>query len=236
MNTRTLTVSIVLIAGWSCLAASYPSFVPPRPVETIPAVKTYGHAAVAKIIAVDEIYTFRCNIAGWPGVIAEDIAVRLDHVAAPMIVIQGGKPNKFFQLQVKGFMDKALHSAGTIKLKNIKRGEMFSLIAEVIVDSNSLAGLLIESQLARHFAGEIKDIPAGQTVVASSSEGANALPGNQQTSHQLQGTYVASKSSKIFHRSTCRYAKTISEKNNVTFAARENALHSGRRPCQTCNP
>jgi hypothetical protein len=49
-------------------------------------------------------------------------------------------------------------------------------------------------------------------------------------------TYIASKSSKIFHLSSCTAAKTISSGNLVTFVSRDEALGSGRRPCKKCNP
>jgi hypothetical protein len=48
--------------------------------------------------------------------------------------------------------------------------------------------------------------------------------------------WVASKSSKVFHKSTCRFVATISEKNKLTFANRDAAAQTGRRPCKTCNP
>jgi len=49
-------------------------------------------------------------------------------------------------------------------------------------------------------------------------------------------TYIASKSGKVFHLSTCAAAKTILSENLVTFVSREDALGSGRRPCKKCNP
>jgi len=48
--------------------------------------------------------------------------------------------------------------------------------------------------------------------------------------------YIASKSSKVFHLSSCAAAKTISSENLVTFVSRNEALASGRRPCKKCNP
>jgi hypothetical protein len=49
-------------------------------------------------------------------------------------------------------------------------------------------------------------------------------------------TCVASKNSKVFHKSECSTAKTISGENLITFASKEQALGSGRRPCRKCNP
>ena len=48
--------------------------------------------------------------------------------------------------------------------------------------------------------------------------------------------YVASKSSSIFHKPDCRWAKNISEENLVTYKSKDEAIKAGKRPCKTCNP
>ena len=48
--------------------------------------------------------------------------------------------------------------------------------------------------------------------------------------------YIASKSSDIFHRPECRWAKNISPENLVTYKNRDEAKNAGKRPCKTCNP
>ncbi len=48
--------------------------------------------------------------------------------------------------------------------------------------------------------------------------------------------YFAAKSSKIFHRAGCSFLNRISEENRISFASRDQAASSGRRPCKTCNP
>lgn len=51
-----------------------------------------------------------------------------------------------------------------------------------------------------------------------------------------EAKYVASKKSKVFHRSSCVWANKIREKNKVQFKTREEAENAGYRPCQTCRP
>ncbi len=51
-----------------------------------------------------------------------------------------------------------------------------------------------------------------------------------------QWKYVASKKSKVFHRSDCKWAKRISPKNFMGFKTREEAIRSGRRACKSCGP
>ncbi len=51
-----------------------------------------------------------------------------------------------------------------------------------------------------------------------------------------QWKYVASKTSKFFHRSNCGHAKRISSKNLIGFKSGEEAIKSGRRHCKSCKP
>jgi len=48
--------------------------------------------------------------------------------------------------------------------------------------------------------------------------------------------YVASKSSSVFHKPECRWAKNISEANLVIYTSKDEAIKAGKRPCKTCNP
>ena len=51
-----------------------------------------------------------------------------------------------------------------------------------------------------------------------------------------EAPFVASRSSKIYHRSTCSHALRIRPENRVTFPTAEAAEASGRSPCKTCKP
>ena len=48
--------------------------------------------------------------------------------------------------------------------------------------------------------------------------------------------FVASKSSNIFHKPDCRWAKNISEDNLVHYTSKDEAIKAGKRPCKICNP
>lgn len=50
------------------------------------------------------------------------------------------------------------------------------------------------------------------------------------------GKYIASKNSKVFHLSSCKWAKRILEINKVHFATYQEVINSGRRPCRICKP
>jgi len=48
--------------------------------------------------------------------------------------------------------------------------------------------------------------------------------------------YVASKSSNIFHKPECRWAKNISAQNFVSYKNRDAAVKDGKRACKSCEP
>ena len=48
--------------------------------------------------------------------------------------------------------------------------------------------------------------------------------------------FVASRNSSIFHKASCSSAKRISANNLVSYAARDEAITAGKRPCERCNP
>ncbi len=49
-------------------------------------------------------------------------------------------------------------------------------------------------------------------------------------------TYVASKKSRVFHKSTCSSAKRILPENLVHYKTRQDAIDDGKRPCKLCKP
>ncbi|MDP6986930.1 MAG: Ada metal-binding domain-containing protein, partial [Phycisphaerales bacterium] len=50
------------------------------------------------------------------------------------------------------------------------------------------------------------------------------------------GTFVASKRSKVFHAATCGSVKRISDHNLVEFGSIAEAEEAGKRPCKRCKP
>lgn len=205
--------------------------------------KTYGGAAVGKVIGLDEVFSFRCDIKGWPAVIGEDIAVRIDGVGPPLIVSRGGMPNKFFELQTTKFLEMTFAKAHSVRLENIKRGRSFCIVADVIVDSNSVADLLIGAGLARRY------VEGSEALISAKRQGVAGYDGDIsvagpagrasagiQAGGTSEAVYVASKNSKVFHRPGCRYAKIVTAENLVRFDSKGAAVQTGRRPCKTCNP
>ena len=236
MNPKKLLVVGVAIFAAVCVGKSTVG----KKGQTIEVEKTYGGATVEKVVGVDGPFSFRCDIKGWPAIVGRDIAIRIDGVGPPVIVAEEARPNMFFELQTKKFLQYRLGKAKTVKLENIKRGRTFSLIAEVIVDCNSIAEILIENGFARRLGPEdiVRQKQAGAKtpgpiLVASPRIVKEALAKKPTES---KGGFVASKSSKVFHRATCSHAKRIAEANTVRFSTANEAKKTGRRPCKTCNP
>jgi hypothetical protein len=48
--------------------------------------------------------------------------------------------------------------------------------------------------------------------------------------------YVASKSSNVFHKPECRWAKNIKPANLVGYSNKDEATKDGKRPCKWCSP
>lgn len=53
---------------------------------------------------------------------------------------------------------------------------------------------------------------------------------------QLEATYVGNKNSKIFHLADCSSAEKMSEENKVYFNSRDDAVKEDYTPCKSCNP
>lgn len=189
-------------------------------------VKTYGNAVIKNIVKLGDGYTFVCDVEGWPAIIGEDIPVRIDGIIPPEVVEDGGKPNKYFHEKLLERMT-VLFLLDPMKkkyeLKNIRRADTFGLIATVTINGKNLAEMLIAEGLGRK-----------ATVNTFASDPPPPLA--KDDSSVTAGMYVASKTSKIFHTTSCRFAKSMDGTKKLTFSNSQAATQSGRRPCKTCKP
>ena len=238
MCRKILIITILCVPAVVCFAA-WKIEIGPRAM----APKTYGGAVVEKVIGVGEGFGFRCDVKGWPAVIGKDIAVKIDGIKPPLIAATEARPNKFFELQAIKFLERAFAKAQSVRLENIKRGRSFSIVADVIVDSNSVADLMITEGLARrHVGAQEARISVGQRRGTRYDEDISVGRYGGQAGEKAQAGspdetgYVASKNSKVFHRAGCRYAKIISASNLVRFDGKSEAQQAGRRACKTCIP
>jgi len=80
---------------------------------------------------------------------------------------------------------------------------------------------------------QLSDVSINETGSLTAPEKQVKKDGN---SAAVEYSYVASKSSNIFHKPECRWAQNISQRNLVTYKSKDEAIKAGKRPCKTCNP
>jgi hypothetical protein len=90
------------------------------------------------------------------------------------------------------------------------------------------------------FVAEWKRAAAARISAAREpTENATSAAGDEtaqaQQEKEMQYPYVASKFSRVFHKAGCHAAR-IKPENLIGFRTRQEAIDSGRRPCQMCNP
>ena len=224
-NRQTFKTAMALVLFAFILLPSYSLAGPP---------KTYGDAEVERVIKVHEDYAVNCDIKDWPEIIGSDIKVIIKGIEPPDIVLNGGKPNVFFKLQLKKFMQKAFDDAEYIKLEDIERAKTFALKAVIILDGKSLAELLIDAGLARIKVPGITIPKAPNQVEAETARPVITEQPKQKT--KINEALIASKSSKVYHKASCSSAKRITQDNLVSFVSKKHAEQTGRRPCKICKP
>lgn len=190
----------------------------------------YGRAVVDNVLRVNSRCWIYCDIRDWPAIIGKEMPVQ----------IRGLDPQQSFELPVRQFIHEtltaALNSNATpddpntspkpaVLLKHIQRAKDFCLVADVWVNGQDLAQLLVDKGYAKKLIiPKTAAAPAGQQPPAAVDNPA------------AENGFVASKSGKVFHKSTCPHAKRIADNTKVVYQTRDEAIAAGRRPCQTCNP
>lgn len=110
-----------------------------------------GKDKEVKVVSVYDADTFRMNVWYWPAIIGKNMPVRVNGIDAPEI---RGKcqAEKLKAQAAKRFTVKFL-KGGKVKLKNIKRGKYFRIIADVEVNGQNLGFELIKAGHARPYTG-----------------------------------------------------------------------------------
>ena len=100
------------------------------------------------------------------------------------------------------------------------RGEI-SLLEEKISD--------LEESLAVDPEEELKDLRAGNAVLAEQLEQAEAKQGSDE-----ERVYLASNGRHHFHRPHCEWAAYIPKHKLIEFSSHAEAVEAGFKPCKTC--
>ena len=96
--------------------------------------------------------TIRFDLPGYPPIAGDDIRVRVNGIDTPEIK---GKCEKesYDAKQAKEMVADILKDAEQIVLRNMERGKYFRIAADVIVDGENLADMLIEAGVAIRYDG-----------------------------------------------------------------------------------
>jgi hypothetical protein len=178
--------------------------------------QSYGNANVTVVHRLDEYVRIYCDIADFPPVIGQNIPVSIKDLKPA----EDPKNNLTLLMFLNDLLLSKDSTTNKIVLKNIERGSQFCLIADVEVDGQNLCDLLVDKKLAQ----KVIEVTPSQKTESRTPEPTH------------ESGYLATKSSKVFHRSSCQHAKRINTANAVSFSLREDAEKTGRRPCKTCKP
>ncbi len=127
--------------------------------------KTYGDVEVTEVVRVYDGDTITVNIAGFPDIIGEEIGIRVLGVDTPEIRDKN-QMIKEFAKYVRDCVKDFLKGSNKIFLCDMKRDKYFRIVADVIVDNESLGVKLIEAGFAKPYDGgkknqwKVEDIPS----------------------------------------------------------------------------
>lgn len=187
----------------------------------------YGDATVSSVLRLDEHARLYCNIPEFPAVIGKNIPVCINALKPA----ENAQDNLKLLMYLNDLLLSKTSRPKNILLKNIRRGQTFCLIADVYVDGKNLSNLLVQQKLAR----KIIEVPQ-QSKLSNTEERQEPAKDPTISAPIASGEYVASKSSKVFHRITCLHANRMNASKALHFASLQKAEQSGRRPCKTCKP
>jgi micrococcal nuclease len=98
--------------------------------------------------------TIRFNLPLYPPIAGKDIRVRVNGIDTPEIKGKC-KKEKYEAQQARDLVADILRDAEKITLKNMKRGKYFRIAADVIIDGENLADMLIQAGMAiRYYGGK----------------------------------------------------------------------------------
>ena len=100
--------------------------------------------------------TIRFDLPGYPPIAGDDIRVRVNGIDTPEIKGKCEK-EKYDAQQVRDMVADILKDAEQITLKNMERGKYFRIAADVIVDGENLADMLVEAGVAVRYDGGRKN-------------------------------------------------------------------------------
>ena len=133
------------------------------------AQKVYGDVEVSEVVRVYDGDTITVNIAGFPDIIGKKINIRINGIDTPEIRDKN-QIIKEFAKYVRDYVRNFLKDSKKVFLYNMKRDKYFRIVADVVVDNESLGVELIEKGFAKPYDGgkkskwKVEDIPKIEDV------------------------------------------------------------------------
>jgi endonuclease YncB( thermonuclease family) len=129
----------------------------PVPIEITPQAvssdENFGSIVVGEITSVYDGDTFKVNIPEWPDIVGKRIGIRVNGIDTPER--RGTSEDiKLLAVEARQTTVSLLRGADVVELRNIERGKYFRIIADVYVDGQSLADVLLNKGLAKSYDGE----------------------------------------------------------------------------------
>jgi micrococcal nuclease len=114
--------------------------------------KIYGEVLVSEVTSIYDGDTFRCNLSGYPPIIGERIAIRINGIDTPEM--RDNRPRvKALARKAKQYTVQRLREGRQITLRNMQRGKYFRIVADVYIDGSNLGRELIDRGLAKPYDG-----------------------------------------------------------------------------------
>lgn len=117
--------------------------------------KHFGDVVVTELVSIYDGDTLRVNIDEWPDIVGNNISIRVNGIDTPERRDKRANIKRLAQA-AKEEVVALLHASESIELRNMQRGKYFRIVADVYVDGNSLADVLIEKGLAKPYDGGTK--------------------------------------------------------------------------------
>ena len=114
--------------------------------------ESYGNYQGAIYLKNYDGDTIRFNLPGYPPIAGKGIRVRVNGIDTPEIKGKC-KKEKYEAQQARDMVADILKGAEKITLRNMKRGKYFRIAADVIIDGENLADVLIEAGMAIKYDG-----------------------------------------------------------------------------------
>ena len=114
--------------------------------------KSFGDYQGAVYVRNYDGDTITFNLPGLHPIIGEKITIRINGINTPEIRGKCDK-EKYDAKQAKEMVADILKDAERVDLKNMERGKYFRIAADVIVDGENLADLLIDASVALKYDG-----------------------------------------------------------------------------------